>query len=83
MDIQILDLIDIVIVAAWLLWAEIVWLQRSQARLAMLGVETVGVVYRVASRVGLQLTTWIPHGSARCGGRARTHTRGVPATDRV
>ncbi len=47
---------------AALLWAGIVWLQRTRARLAMLGVGIVGVVYLVASRLGLQLTAWILQG---------------------
>ena len=61
MDIQILDLIDVVIVAA-LLWAGIVWLRRTRARLAMLGIGIIGGVYLVASRLGLQLTAWILQG---------------------
>jgi uncharacterized protein (TIGR00159 family) len=60
-DIQILDLIDVVIVAA-LLWAGIVWLRRTRARLAMLGIGIIGGVYLVASRLGLQLTAWILQG---------------------
>ena len=47
---------------AALLWAGIVWLRRTRARLAMLGLGIVGVVYLVAGRLGLQLTAWILQG---------------------
>ncbi len=58
---QVTDLLDLVLVAT-LLFAGIVWLRRSRARFAFVGVAIAGVVYLAARRLGLELTAWILQG---------------------
>lgn len=55
------DAVDILVVAV-LLWAGLVWLRRSRARLAMVGLAILGVVYLVARQLELELTVWILQG---------------------
>ncbi len=57
----ILDLVDVVLVAV-ILWAGVVWLRRTRARLALLGLAIVGVVYLTARQLGLTLTAWLLQG---------------------
>ncbi len=57
------DLLDVSFVAI-LLWAALVWLRRSRARFALLGVAIVGAVTLLASRFDLQLTAWLLQGVA-------------------
>ncbi|MGH0034230.1 MAG: diadenylate cyclase [Myxococcota bacterium] len=49
---------------ALLLWTALVWLRRSRARFALLGVAIVGGVTLLASRLDLQLTAWMLQGVA-------------------
>lgn len=60
-NLRITDLIDIAIVAA-MIFAGIVWLRRSRARFAALGIGLVAALYLVVSRLGFQLTAWILQG---------------------
>jgi DNA integrity scanning protein DisA with diadenylate cyclase activity len=60
-DLRITDLIDIAIVAA-MVFAGIVWLRRSRARFAALGIGLVAALYLVVSRLEFQLTAWVLQG---------------------
>ncbi len=60
-DTPILDLVDVILVA-FILWAGVVWLRRTRARLALLGLAIVGVVYLTARQLGLTLTAWLLQG---------------------
>jgi diadenylate cyclase len=60
-DTGLFDLIDVVLVA-FILWAGVVWLRRTRARLALLGLAIVGVVYLAARQLGLTLTAWLLQG---------------------
>jgi DNA integrity scanning protein DisA with diadenylate cyclase activity len=60
-DVRITDVLDVAIVAA-LVFAGIVWLRRSRARFAALGIGLVGALYLVVSRLGFELTAWILQG---------------------
>jgi uncharacterized protein (TIGR00159 family) len=60
-NLRITDLIDVAIVAA-MIFAGIVWLRRSRARFAALGIGLVAALYLVVSRLGFQLTAWILQG---------------------
>ncbi len=53
---------DIALVAA-LLWSAFVWLSRTRARWALLGIAILGAGYLLARQLGLTLTTWILQGS--------------------
>jgi len=56
-----MDLVDTTLV--WLLlWAGIVWLRSNPARVALIGLAMLGVVYLVARQLGLVLMTWILQG---------------------
>ncbi len=55
------DLADIVLVAG-LLWGALVWLRRSRALFAFLGLAILGAVYLAARQLGLELTAWIFQG---------------------
>lgn len=55
------DLADMVLVSL-LLWISFVWLQRSRARLALVGIGFLAALYLLARRMELQLTTWILQG---------------------
>lgn len=57
------DVLDVALVAL-LFWTALVWLRRSRARFALLGVAIVGLVTLLASRLELQLTAWILQGVA-------------------
>jgi uncharacterized protein (TIGR00159 family) len=60
-DFRITDLLDVAIVAA-MIFAGIVWLRRSRARFAALGIGLVAALYLVVSRLGFQLTAWVLQG---------------------
>jgi uncharacterized protein (TIGR00159 family) len=60
-DFRISDVVDIAIVAA-IVFAGIVWLRRSRARFAALGIGLVAALYLVVSRLQFQLTAWILQG---------------------
>ena len=60
-NLRITDLIDIAIVAA-MIFVGIVWLRRSRARFAALGIGLVAVLTLAVSRLGFQLTAWILQG---------------------
>jgi uncharacterized protein (TIGR00159 family) len=55
------DLADMVLVSL-LLWVSFVWLRRSRARLALVGIGFLAALYLLARRLELQLTTWILQG---------------------
>ncbi len=61
LEIVLADAIDVVIVAL-LLTAGIVWLRRSRALLALLGLGGLGIVYAVARELELELTAWVLQG---------------------
>jgi uncharacterized protein (TIGR00159 family) len=61
LDFRIADLLDVTIVAA-LVFAGIVWLRRSRARMAALGIGLVGALYLAVVRLQLQLTAWVLQG---------------------
>jgi uncharacterized protein (TIGR00159 family) len=50
--------VDIALVAT-LLWSAFVWLRRTRARWALLGITILGAGYLLARQFGLPLTTWI------------------------
>jgi uncharacterized protein (TIGR00159 family) len=54
--------VDIALVAV-LLWSAFVWLRRTRARWALLGIAILGAGYLIARQLGLTLTTWILQGS--------------------
>jgi len=56
------DLLDIALVAA-LLWSAFVWLRRTRARWALLGIAILGAGYLLARQLDLALTTWLLQGS--------------------
>jgi uncharacterized protein (TIGR00159 family) len=56
------DLVDIALVAA-LLWSAYVWLRRTRARWALLGIALLGAGFLLARQLSLTLTTWILQGS--------------------
>ena len=53
---------DIALVAA-LLWSAFVWLRRTRARWALLGIAILGAGFLLARQLGLELTTWVLQGS--------------------
>ena len=55
------DLADVAIVAL-LLWALLVWLRGTRARLALVGLGIVLGLYLLAQQVELQLTVWLFQG---------------------
>lgn len=55
------DAADVVFVTA-LLWAALLWLRRSRALFAFLGLAILGAVYLAARQLGLELTAWIFQG---------------------
>jgi uncharacterized protein (TIGR00159 family) len=61
LEIALADAIDVAVVAL-LLTAGIVWLRRSRARLALLGLGGLGIVYAVARELDLELTAWVLQG---------------------
>lgn len=61
LDIRWNDLLDMTMVAV-LLWTAFIWLRRTRARLALVGLAILGVVYLLARRLDLQITTWILQG---------------------
>jgi len=56
------DLVDIALVAV-LLWGAFVWMRRTRARWALLGIGILGVGFLLARQLSLALTTWILQGS--------------------
>jgi uncharacterized protein (TIGR00159 family) len=58
---RITDLLDVAIVAA-MIFVGIVWLRRSRARFAALGIGLVGALYLVVSRLDFELTAWVLQG---------------------
>jgi len=56
------DLLDIALVAA-MLWSAFVWLRRTRARWALLGIAILGAGFLLARQLGLTLTTWMLQGS--------------------
>jgi uncharacterized protein (TIGR00159 family) len=54
--------VDIALVAT-LLWSAFVWLRRTRARWALLGIAILGAGYLLARQLGLTLTTWVLQGS--------------------
>lgn len=48
---------------AALLWSSFVWLSRTRARWALLGIAMLGASYLLARQLGLTLTAWILQGS--------------------
>jgi uncharacterized protein (TIGR00159 family) len=54
--------VDIALVAA-LLWSAFVWLRRTRARWALLGIVILGAGYLLARQLSLTLTTWVLQGS--------------------
>jgi uncharacterized protein (TIGR00159 family) len=60
-DFRITDVLDVAIVAA-IAFAGIVWLRRSRARFAALGIALVAGLFLVVSRLGFELTAWILQG---------------------
>jgi diadenylate cyclase len=60
-DLGLADVFDIAVVAV-LAWVGLVLLRRTQARMALLGLAMLGVVYIAARQLGLQLTAAILQG---------------------
>ncbi|UCE85770.1 MAG: hypothetical protein JSU66_15810 [Deltaproteobacteria bacterium] len=58
---RLTDVLDVSLVAL-ILWAGIVWLRHTRARLALIGVMIVAAVYLAARRLDLELTAWILQG---------------------
>lgn len=61
LPIGVTSILDVLLV--WLLiWAGIVWLRASPARVALTGLAFLGVVYLLARQIGLVVITWILQG---------------------
>ncbi len=60
-ELRFTDLIDILIVAS-LIWFVIAWFRTSQARLALMGLGALGVLFGLARGLELQLTTSLLQG---------------------
>ena len=60
-ELRLADLIDIGIVAS-LIWFVIAWFRTSQARLALMGLAALGVLFGLARGLDLQLTTSLLQG---------------------
>jgi diadenylate cyclase len=60
-ELRLADLIDILIVAS-LIWFVIVWFRTSQARLALMGLAALGVLFGLARGLDLQLTSSLLQG---------------------
>ncbi len=60
-ELRLTDLIDILIVAS-LIWFVIAWFRTSQARLALMGLAALGVLFGLARGLDLQLTTSLLQG---------------------
>jgi len=60
-ELRLTDLIDILIVAS-LIWFVIAWFRTSQARLALMGLGALGVLFGLARGLELQLTTSLLQG---------------------
>ena len=60
-ELRLADLIDILIVAS-LIWFVIAWFRTSQARLALMGLAALGVLFGLARGLDLQLTTSLLQG---------------------
>ena len=55
-ELRLTDVIDILIVAS-LIWFVIAWFRTSQARLALMGLAALGLLFGLASGLELELTT--------------------------
>jgi DNA integrity scanning protein DisA with diadenylate cyclase activity len=60
-ELQLTDVVDMLLVATFL-WAAVAWLRKTRARLALLGILFLALVYLVARGFELQLTAWILQG---------------------
>jgi len=60
-ELRVADLFDIAIVAG-LLWLALAWFQASRARVALVGLAAVAILFEVARQLDLQLTTWLLQG---------------------
>src|SRR5215468_12256439 len=60
-DLRITDALDVAIVAA-IVFFGLVWLRRSRARFAALGIALVALLYLLVSRLEFQLTAWVLQG---------------------
>jgi uncharacterized protein (TIGR00159 family) len=60
-ELQLTDIVDMLLVAAFL-WAGVAWLRKTRARLALLGILFLALVYLAARGLELQLTAWILQG---------------------
>ena len=60
-EIRVSDVIDVAIVSA-LLWTGIAWLRASRARVALLGLALLGIVYWIVQQLQFQLTSWLLQG---------------------
>ena len=60
-QVRLSPLIDVIIVTV-MLWVALTWLKNTRARLAIPGMAVLGVLYLMAQRLNLQLTTWIFQG---------------------
>ena len=60
-DLRVSDALDVAIVAG-IVFAGLVWLRRSRARFAALGIALVALLYLLVSRLEFQLTAWILQG---------------------
>src|SRR5262245_10657119 len=60
-DLRVSDALDVAIVAG-IVFAGLVWLRRSRARFAALGLALVALLYLLVSRLEFQLTAWILQG---------------------
>ena len=61
LNIAVADIIDILLVAL-LMYAAIVWLQKTRAAFVVRGMLILAAVYIIARQLELQLTAWIFQG---------------------
>lgn len=60
-EVRFAPLIDVLIVTV-MLWVALTWMKNTRARLAIPGIALLGVLYLLAQRLNLQITTWIFQG---------------------
>jgi len=60
-EVRLAPLIDVMIVTV-MLWVALTWMKNTRARLAIPGMALLGVLYLLAQRLHLQVTTWIFQG---------------------
>jgi uncharacterized protein (TIGR00159 family) len=63
LSVRFAELVDLAVVWA-MVWAGIVWLRATPARLALAGLGILVAIYLLARQLGLVLTTWILQGFA-------------------